>query len=103
MARMRARNSNGVEINGVHFYRQSDESRIREAMLRASERGVLWEQVKEVLNDSADEHSADETILRLDGLKPLPSDAYAEIDEPASPSLEQKRDAWKRLNQSFQD
>ncbi len=68
-------------------------------MSRAHERGVSWERIEEVLKDG--EAGAEEAILLIDALKPLPT-APDDTDEvPTSPSLEEKREAWLRLNRVF--
>jgi len=84
---------------GLRFYAPSAEAQLRDAMLRAHERGVSWQRVEEVLKDAAAD-GLDEAIRMIDGLKPLPTSD--DIDEmPTSPSLDEKREAWMQLSRAF--
>ena len=85
---------------GLCFYTPSVGAQIREAMLRAHERGVEWSRINVALNNAGDD-APDVAIRLLDELKPLPTspDEYDEM--PASPSLDEKREAWTRLNRAF--
>jgi hypothetical protein len=69
-------------------------------MLRAHERGVSWQRVEEVFKDAAAD-GLDEAIRMLDGLKPLPTSSDYVDEMPTSPSLDEKREAWMRLNRAF--
>jgi hypothetical protein len=83
---------------GLRFFAPSAAARLRAAMSRAHERGVSWHQVDRILKDNA-EDGPEEAIRLLHGLKPLASDDIEE--EPASPSLDERRAAWMRLNRVF--
>jgi hypothetical protein len=70
----------------LRFFQPSVGARLRAAMSRAHERGVSWERIEEGLKDG--EAGAEEAILLIDALKPLPT-APDDTDEvPTSPSLE---------------
>jgi hypothetical protein len=87
---------------GLRFYAPSAEAQVREAMLRAHERGVEWNQINELLIEHREDAERAETVPDLlDQLEPeqIRED---EIDESAtSPSLDDKREAWMRLNRAF--
>ena len=85
---------------GLRFYTPSAGAQLRAAMSRAHERGVEWSRINVALNNAGDD-APDEAIRLLDELKPLPTPPD-DIDElPASPSLDEKREAWTRLNRAF--
>jgi hypothetical protein len=86
--------------NKLNFYIPCAGAQIREAMLRAHERGVEWSRINVALNNAGDD-APDEAIRLLDELKPLPTPPD-DIDEmPTSPSLDEKHEAWMRLNRAF--
>jgi hypothetical protein len=83
---------------GLRFYAPSADAQIRAAVLRAHERGVEWSRIDEVLKDNAADRP-EEAIRLLDELKPTPPDDFDEM--PTTLSLDQKREAWTRLNRAF--
>ena len=86
---------------GLRFYTPSAGAQLRAAMSRAHERGVEWSRIEEILKDKEGREAA-EAIRLLDGLKALPTSPDDYIDDvPAAPSLDEKREAWMRLNQTF--
>ena len=94
--RMRAKSSGGND-RSLRFYQPS--AQLRAAMSRAHERGVSWQRVEEILKDGED--GPEDAIRLLDGLKPLAT-LPDDIDEmPTSPSLDEKREAWRKLNDAF--
>ena len=71
-------------------------------MLAAYERGVSWQRVQEVLKDHTEADGPNEAIQALDGLKPEPVSTNNDGDEAgSSPSLDENREAWCRLNRAF--
>jgi hypothetical protein len=83
---------------GLHFYAPSADARLRAAALRARERGVEWSRIDEVLVEERDDV---ETVSELlDQLEPERREEVTD-DSPISPSLDEKREAWMRLNRVF--
>jgi hypothetical protein len=83
---------------GLRFYAPSADAQLREAVLCAHECGVEWSRIDEVLKDNAAD-GPEEAIRLLDELKPTPPDDFDEM--PTTPSLDEKREAWMRLNRAF--
>jgi hypothetical protein len=69
---------------GLRFYAPSPDAMLRDAVLRAHERGISWQRVEQVLKDVG-EVGPEEAIRLLDELRPLPTSSD-DIDEmPSSP------------------
>jgi hypothetical protein len=83
---------------GLRFYAPSADAQLRATVLRAHERGVEWSRIEEILKDNTAD-GPEEAIRLLDELKPTPPDDFDEM--PTTPSLDEKREAWMRLNRVF--
>jgi hypothetical protein len=86
------------EGSGLRFYAPSADARLRAAVLRAHACGVEWSRIDEVLVEERDDV---ETVADLlDQLEPERHEEATD-DPPTSPSLDEKREAWLRLNRGF--
>jgi hypothetical protein len=82
---------------GLRFYAPSPDAQLRDAVLRAHERGVEWNWINKVLGEGREDAEAVQDLL--DRLEP---DEQEDVGEPSTaPSLDEKRKAWQRLNRVF--
>jgi hypothetical protein len=84
---------------GLRFYAPSAGAQVREAMLRAHERGVEWSRINEVLAEDHEDGEAEAVPDLLDRLEPEEQEDTDEV--VTSPSLDEKRKAWLQLNRVF--